>query len=375
MEKVAAVECLSYDEADVDQAVTEALSRIEFRIPEKTTVLVKPNIMTQNRPEQHTGTHPAVVAALCRILKAYGCRVIIGESISFYQKGLTRKAFVTSGIDKVAEKFEAELIAFEEEPLVRISENLQGLEEFYVPRILLDVEQVINVCKLKTHGSLRLSGAIKNIFGCLPGGYKQKIHCLTENEFELANVFIDLHQLIRPSLSLMDAVVSLDGGPTAIGRPVKTARIFAATNAAALDVVAARMIGYQPDKLPILIQAKNRGMIENFDAVTVLGSVTQVVFKKLVTADIFREFNKNSIFVRDTCVDLDISPSRCISCKACVCACPVGAIQEKKGSFSLDTVFCLSCYHCLFVCPAKAIRIKSSGLNKLIRGVRWLAGI
>ena len=375
METVVVIECQSYNEEEVYLAVKKAIEQIRFIIHENISVLIKPNIMTQNRPNQHTGTHYTVVSALCQILKERNCRIIIGESSAFYQNGLTKKAFATSGMDKVAEKFDAKLIAFEEEPLIRIEKNLKGLKEIYVPGILLEVDMVINVCKLKTHGSLRLAGAIKNIYGCLPGGYKQKIHRLTGNEFELSDVFIDLHNLVKPSLSVMDAIISLDGGPTALGRPVRTSRIFASTNAAAMDVIAARMIGYQPEELPILIEAKKRGMIANFEDIEVLGNYESAPFKKLVKKDLHRAFNKNSIFVKDTYVELAISSSRCKICETCISACPVGAIREKNGQIQLDTATCISCYYCLSVCPKKAIRIKSSFRNKLIRGIRWIARI
>lgn len=375
MEKVSAVSCKSYETEEVYLAVKEAIHRIGFVIPEGETVLIKPNILSQNKPKQHTITHYSVIDALARILKEKNSRILIGESISFYQKGLTRKAFRTSGIKTVADKYGATLIAFEEESLVRIDKDLMGLKELYVPKILLEVDIVINACKLKTHGSLRLSGAIKNMFGCLPGGYKQKIHRWLSNEFELTDVFLDIHSIVKPALSIMDAVMSLDGGPSAIGRPVKTSRIFASSNAAALDVVAGKMIGYDPEELPILIQAKKRGMIENFEDIQVLGEVSPVRFKKLVKEDLNRTFNRNNIFVKDTYVDLSIDESKCTRCQKCIEGCPIHGINVRDKKISLDSGSCISCYHCLFACPEKAIKIRPSPMNKLIRAVRGITKI
>jgi len=373
MEKVSAVVCKSYESENVYLAVKEAISRIKFVIPEGKTILIKPNILTQNRPEQHTITHYSMIDALCRILKEKKSKILIGDSIAFYQKGLTRKAFKTSGIEAVANKYGATLIAFEEEPVVKIEKDLMGLKELYVPKILLDVDMVIDACKLKTHGSLRLSGAIKNMFGCLPGGYKQKIHRWLGSEFELTDVFLDIHRVVKPGLSIMDAVMGLDGGPTALGRPVKTNRIFASTNAAALDVTAARMIGYDPEKLPILIQARKRGMIKNFQDIEVLGEIKTVKFKKLAKKDINRTFNKDGIFVKDTYVDLSIDDSKCTHHKNCISACPVHAINEVNEKILLDTTLCINCYYCTFVCPEKAIKVMPSPMNRFIRSVRWLA--
>ncbi|HEY5557936.1 DUF362 domain-containing protein [Acetobacterium sp.] len=372
MEKVSAVECTSYETEEVYQAVKEAIQRIGFVIPEHKTVLIKPNLLTQNRPEQHTITHYSLIDALCRILSEKNCEILIGDSISFYQQGLTRKAFATSEIDVVANKYGATLIAFEEEQVVRITRDIRSLKELYVPKILLEADMVIDACKLKTHGSLRLSGAIKNMFGCLPGGYKQKIHRWLDDEFELSDVFMDIHRVVKPALSIMDAIVGLDGGPTALGRPVKVSRIIASSNAVALDVIVAKMIGYDPEKLPILLQAKKRGMIENFEDIQVLGEIGPIKFKKLVKKDLNRIFNKDSIFVKDTYVDLSIDDSKCTRHKSCIYACPVDAIKEVDGKIVLDTSVCINCYYCTFVCPEKAIKFMPSPTNKFIRAVRWI---
>ncbi len=239
MDKVSVVECGSYELEEVYAAVKKALCQINFVIPENKMVLLKPNLMSQNSPEQHSVTHYALVDALCRMLKEKNCRIVIGDSSAFYQKGLTKEAFKTSKIKEVADKYGATLIAFEEAPLVLVpidigrtvktvpsrvlpaKQNMKTspsyLQELYLPQILFDVDLVINVCKLKTHGSMRLSGAIKNMFGCLPGGYKQRIHMWVDNKFELSDVILNIHESVKPALSVMDAVYSLDGGPSAIG--------------------------------------------------------------------------------------------------------------------------------------------------------------
>lgn len=396
MEKVAAVKCQSYELNEVVQAVKEGLDAIDFLLPENKRVLIKPNLMSQNRPSQHTITHYALIDALCALLQENHCEIFIGDGISFYQQGLTRKAFNTAGLSEVAKKYNAHLVPFDEVPLCAVAVNLPGVKELYLPEILFDVDLVINACKLKTHSGMRLSGAVKNIFGCLPGGYKQKIHQQTGNEFELAAVMVALHQQIKPALSVMDAIVSLDGGPTALGKPVKTQRLFFSTNAAALDVVAGKMIGYEPGDLPILLEARKSGLIYRFEDIKILGEPGSFRFKSLVKADLFRKSNPTSIFVKQTWVALYISGSRCSLCQKCLKACPVGAIRvidgkpgddleyrgmlltsmamlESAGKITLDQKACISCYYCLSVCPEKAIRVKPKPMNLLIRGIRTIA--
>lgn len=375
MEKVSVVECNSYITEEVCKAVEEVLYKLDFEIPRNGTVLIKPNIMSQNTPRQGTITNYTLIEGLCRILKEHGCNILIGESISFYQKGLTRKAFKTSEIDKVAARHDAKLIAFEEEPLVRVETQYGPLKELYMPQILFDVDMIINVSKLKSHGDLRISGAIKNMFGCLPGGYKQKIHGMCDNNLELSDVFIDINQILKPSLCLMDAIDSLEGGPTSLGRLVETGRILASVNPAALDAVATKMVNYKIEESPILVQAKKRGLIQNYEDIEVLGTYKEVFFRKQKTADFARPINKKSVFIKDTYVNLEINPGKCNGCKKCIHACPVGAITAKGEKAELDQDTCISCYYCLHVCPVEAIQIRPNMTNRLIRFGRLLSGI
>lgn len=375
MEQVSAVECRSYHIQEVYPAVKEAIDRIGFIFPPNQTVLLKPNIMAQNRPDQHTITHFSIVEALCQILKERNCQILIGESIAFYQTGLTREAFRTSGIEAVARKYGATLLPFEETPSVKVETDLGGLKALYIPEILLKCDMVINVCKLKTHGTLRLSGAVKNMFGCLPGGYKQKMHRWSRDESELADKMIAIHKIVKPALSIMDAVVSLDGGPTAIGRPVPTSTILASTNAAALDFVAAGLIGYKIDDLPILIRARQKGMIEDYDRIQLWGKIHTREFRRLIKGNLDRSLNKNGIFVKHTYVDLAVAQAKCTRCNQCWEACPAGAIKADHKRVYLNPEVCISCYYCLSICPEHAIRIKPSNLNRLIRVLGKMTGL
>ena len=344
-------------------------------MPDNKKVLIKPNLMGQNRPEQHTVTHYALMDALCRMLSEHHCRILIGESSAFYQEGMTEKAFKTTRISEVAEKYNASLVPFEKEALVRIDSGLKGLKELYIPKVLLDVDMVINACKLKTHAALRLSGALKNMFGCLPGGYKQKIHMWTRNEFELSEVFLDIHQIVKPAVSIMDAVYSLDGGPSAIGKPVKTSRIFASTNAAALDVAACRMIGYEPQDISTLICALNRKMIDSYKDIEILGSIAPIKFKHINKEPFQTDRGKDSIFVTDTYITPIIDISRCTACGRCIEICPVKVISFRGDQVVINQKQCINCYRCLYECPEKAIQVSSLALNKFMRAVRKIMKI
>lgn len=374
MNLVSAVECPSYEFATVYDAVTSALDVIGYPIPSGRTVLIKPNVMSQNRPEQHTVTHFAVVAALCRLFAEHDCRIQIGDSEAFYERGMTRRAFRTAGLDRVASRYGATLVPFEEQPLVGLDTGLSWLPTLHVPRALLEADIVINAPKLKSHSGMRLSGAVKNMVGCVPGGYKQFIHRWSSNDFELSDAILAIHRLVTPAVSVMDAVVALDGGPAAIGRGVPTGRILASTNPAALDVVACRMIGYDPSEVPLLERAQASGMIGDYNDVELLGTIEPRRFRRLTRGAVPLRKDSDGFFVTATYVNVRVS-SACNGCNACLDACPVAAITRDGARATIRQEQCIKCYHCLTVCPRDAIRTRSSPANLAIRGVRTLAGI
>ena len=104
-----------------------------------------------NRPQQHSITHFLLIEALIRLLQENGNRITIGESIAFYQKGLTERAFRTSKIAALAEKYSIELLPFEKAVLVKITENIESPIPLYIPKALLEADMVIGLPKLKTH--------------------------------------------------------------------------------------------------------------------------------------------------------------------------------------------------------------------------------
>jgi uncharacterized protein (DUF362 family)/NAD-dependent dihydropyrimidine dehydrogenase PreA subunit len=376
MEKVAVELQGDYDLKSVQGALRALLGKLRFRIKNGATVFIKPNIMSQNRPDQHTVTHYAVIDALCAILSEHGCRILIGDSIAFFQKGLTRRAFVTTKIAEVARKYGAELAAFDEAPLVRITRGLTVFDELYLPSVILEADMVINACKLKTHGGgLRFSGAVKNMFGCLPGGFKQKAHIRVKSDFELSDLFIDIMQTVRPALHVMDAVIGLDGGPSALGKARRVGALLAATNPAALDAVACGMIGYEPEEIAILVRAKARGLISDFNNIKVLGAPPRVCFKKLIKTPLPARKKKDGMFVTDTFVYPAVNMSKCTACKECLAFCPAGAVRlTDAGAIVVDYNTCIFCYYCLSACKEGAFFIRSSPKNKFIRFMRFVLG-
>jgi uncharacterized protein (DUF362 family)/Pyruvate/2-oxoacid:ferredoxin oxidoreductase delta subunit len=369
--------CENYDLETVYKAVKKALDDIGYSVPVNKRVLIKPNIMAQNAPSQHATTHPAVVDALCRIFTGAGCGITIGDSSAFYQKGGTLGGMRTTGMAAVAAKYGAQVLAFEKTAVRKITAGAV-LNPFWITRALFDHDVVVDVPKLKVHQLARYSGAIKNMYGCVPGGAKQVYHEKFQNRPDYKEFWggplVDVFLAAGPDLSVMDAVYGLDkDGPAATGTPRYTGVILASVNAPALDVVACRMVGFDPRWAPAVRAALERGLADE-NKITVFGTVPSIPYVKLPDPKPGKpgSFHLDDYMFHQVIMTPVVSPSRCPKgCSACVPVCGPGAISlGKNGAPVIDYTICIRCYCCAEQCPRQAISLKGGFLNHVIQGVR-----
>jgi uncharacterized protein (DUF362 family) len=369
-EVVSVVSCNSYNQKEIDKAIEKSLKEINFKIKPNSKILIKPNLVSNNLPQQHSVTHYTLIDFLCRYFLKNKCKVTIGESSAFYIKGYTNDAYKSSRIYDVAKKYSIPLVAFEDEKIIPVEKkNLKFLKELYIPKVINEFDLIVDVPKLKTHKLMRFSGAVKNLYGIVPGGYKQILHTKTKNINEMAEVILDLYQNLKPPiLSVIDGVVGLDGGPSAVvGRPKKVGYILSSMNPFALDVIACQMIGYSPKDLPLITMAEKRRLFKIKD-VKQIGKFEKVIFSDLKKGAIVNK-KKDSLLVTKTYAYPKIT-SKCDLCKVCISACPTKALELKNDKIILNDKKCIHCYSCVASCPEKAIKLKEQGTGKLFNIVR-----
>lgn len=367
---VSVVPCSSYEQKEVDSAIETALEKIKFKVKPKLKILIKPNILAQNTPDQHSITHYTLVYSLCKYFKDKKCDVTLGESSAFYQGGYTKGSFKTSKIQDVADRLKIPVVLFEDEPIKTIGKKkLKFLDKLYLPKTLDEFDLIVDVPKLKTHMLMRFTGAVKNLYGLVPGGYKQILHLKTRNINDLAGIFLDIYENLKPKmLCVMDAVIGLDGGPASVtGKPTKVGYILASEDPFALDSVACQMIGYSPDDITTLTVGKKRKLFNPVN-VKVIGTYKKTKFKKLLKGPI-EDSDPNSIFITETHAWPKIN-RKCTLCGKCIDYCPVKALYIKNGKVKVDKNKCISCYTCVKQCPVDAIGLKLSFKGKLLCAFR-----
>ena len=254
--KVAVLPCGSYDPELLDQHIAQAARDAGFPDIAGKKILVKPNLLKAATPEEAVTTHPEFVAAVLRFLWNQGAASIqVGDSPG-HQNG--RAVGKTSGIYQAVMEAGALWVDFVPgEP--RPAPEARLVKSFRLASALDDCDLVVNLPKLKTHRLATYTGAIKNLFGLLPGLAKSSMHLRFSDKIQFGSMLVDLGLSIKNSFHFLDGIIAMQGEGPGNGEPFPLGLIFASSDPAALDWVAASTIGYDPRRIPYLADAIQRG--------------------------------------------------------------------------------------------------------------------
>ncbi|MDR1612397.1 MAG: DUF362 domain-containing protein [Planctomycetota bacterium] len=366
-----------YDDPDgVAAAVRNALGPLggmERFVKPGMRVVIKPNLLFGRAPERALNTHPEIVRAVGKLVREAGAgEIMIGDSPGF---GSARGAAKICGILPVAEELGAKFVEFT--PVENIDPK-RAFPRLELARELLAADLVVNLPKMKTHGQMLMTLAVKNMFGAVPGTRKFQWHYRAgRDKIVFARMLNDIALAVRPGLSILDAVLSMDGmGPSA-GRPRRTGFIAAADDPWALDAAVMDVLGLERTLLFTLREADERGLRGWRDA-AVVGERPEDLrpgewdVPELVGAQMHGTFIEKRLPGVAKWLRARISPppgpnSRCIRCGYCVDICPAGAMRMEAGVV-VDADACIRCYCCHELCRYDGMDLPRPGLLSRILG-------
>lgn len=382
--RVAIVKCADYDLPRLKAAIAAALDSIggaSLFLAGGRKVLLKPNLMMPKPAGHPATTHVLFVRAVAELFLDKGAEVTIGESAAGSQAGLsfTKASLKASGLEAVAAEIGARLVNFDLGEAVRRPVDNPYASSIPVARAVLDADLVVSLPKLKTHTFANIiTGAVKNMYGTVPGQVKADFHRLAPRPAEFFTVVRDLYGIIRPGLAIFDAVESMEGNGPSAGGLVTTGLIIASSDGVAADAVASELIGVSAEKvLTTRLCAEaglGRGRIEDIEIVgESLDAARVKSFKLPATAVVNPVLYK--IVLALTKTEPHIDPDACTLCKTCVNSCPVKAMSVPADRVVIDRTACIRCFCCAEVCPQHAIAPKrrfflGNLLSKLLQS-RW----
>ena len=274
MDKVAVVKCESYDLNKVEKAIDdifEYLGGIEKFIKPNMKVLIKPNLVMKKKPEDAATTHPLVVEAIAKKVLSLGAEVMIADSPGgFYNEKYLKSVYTVCGYKELTDRINVKL-NYDTSTIERACEKGKVAKKFTLIKPVNDADFIINVPKLKTHGMMVFTGAVKNLFGLIPGALKAEYHLKMDNYKNFSDVLVDICECIKPGISIMDAIDAMEGaGPTA-GSPRHLGLILASANPYALDVAAISVIGLKNTQVYTIVRASERNLTSKLEQVEILG--------------------------------------------------------------------------------------------------------
>jgi uncharacterized protein (DUF362 family)/NAD-dependent dihydropyrimidine dehydrogenase PreA subunit len=368
--KVAIVRCESYEEAKVYDAVKrglELLGGIDLFIKQDDYVLLKVNNLAGAKPERAITTHPSILNAMIRLTLEKTKNITYGDSPGYETPSVGLKK---SGFVDVADRYKVPMGDFDNSREVNYPEGAE-CKNFRLVNGCLGNENIISLSKMKTHMVTRITGAVKNQFGCVHGFSKAKFHVKMGNPVRFSKMLIDLNKLLKPRLFIMDGIVAMEGNGPMSGTPVKMNCLIMSTDPVAVDTTFCRMINLPPLFVPTIKYGKLMGLgtylseeIEYVgdplnDFLNLHFDVVRKPIKKSVFKALLPSIIRNSFYAKPV-----IDSAKCVHCGVCVTACPVKgkAInfvdKTKKSPPVYNYRKCIRCYCCQEMCPHQAIYVK-----------------
>ncbi len=217
---------------DISEIVKEAVANSGLRGKKK--IFIKPNL---SHPEYLPGvvTSPELMRQLVGLLRDGNSEVIVGESNGFNYPCWT--AFDKTGVEKAVKAAGGEVINLSEDKVVEVKfQTNTPLKRLFLPKTVIDADAVVDLPLMKTHEFMAYSGAIKNLFGCVPSNKRIYLHPY------LPEVFYRLYTLFKPALTIMDARTGIEGNGPTKGKPVKMDLMLTGNDALAIDIISAKIM-------------------------------------------------------------------------------------------------------------------------------------
>jgi uncharacterized protein (DUF362 family) len=143
-----------------------------------------------------------------------------------------------TGVKRIVEKAGGKTVNLSEDETVKVkSSKTFCLTNFPLPKTLVEADSIVDVPVMKTHEFTDYSGAIKNLFGCIPDDRRIFFHP------KFSMVLHDLLVLLKPKFVVTDATFSMEGNGPNRGIVVPLNLVLAGSDLLAMDKLCTEIMG------------------------------------------------------------------------------------------------------------------------------------
>lgn len=335
-------------------------------------MVVKPNLLMPAKEEKAIITHSEFFRAVVQIVKESGGTPVLVESPAIHS--LVRVIKKTN-YGHVVESEGVEIA----DPAFTRSLHYDAAKKFKhidISAEYFDADIILSLPKFKTHGITYITGAVKLLFGAIPGVEKSKMHLRAPVHDDFAEFLLDLYGAmtfamtpLKPIIHIMDAICVQEGeGPGPAGKPKWLNAILSSENGIAIDYVATLIAGLDINKALTVINGFKRNYgVSSKDEINVIGDKIDDLcinnFEPATGSSIFSNMFRwpfNTPTFKNLFLDRP-SPDeeKCTLCYQCKKICASEAISISNGVKNIpayDYTTCIRCYCCLEICPEAAIK-------------------
>jgi uncharacterized protein (DUF362 family) len=269
----------------------DSLGGIGSIISKGDTVALKPNGELSG---PGVTTDIRIVETLIKLCKdSEADRILIVEGAGYFTE--TRKALELSGYIALAEKYEVEIVDVDKSPVIEVAvPDPLIVKKVKISKAFMEADVRINVPVMKTHDQLKVTLGVKNLKGVLPKYMKRDFH-----KIGVIKGILDLNKVISVDLTVLDAIVAMEGLGPSFGPKVELNTIIASKDVYALDRVASKAMGFEAEELEYLVEADKAGIIDLSEPVEVVGEPIESYSYRFERAPMGTEFAKGVTVITD----------------------------------------------------------------------------
>ncbi len=256
--KVIIRKCKSYNQNELIKIFLEGLDILKLKDKVKGKIVIKPNVVLAHpKVAPSAFTRLEFLDALLHVLEEDNGNKKSFKIIENSGVGIpTSRMFKRAGYKSLEKKHPVKLVPFEEAKKIKIK-LLKGKvhSKITIQKDLFENDFLIYTPKLKTNVlDFGMTAALKLNIGILSDKERMKSHT-----YQLQEKIVDLLEIGFPDFIATDAIEIAIGGNQMTEHSLFLGVVVMSNNSLAHDVVCAHILNLNPENLPSLIEASNRG--------------------------------------------------------------------------------------------------------------------